>query len=83
LNYIDGEFLYNVIFNEDGTFTSNSNANDFLVFNTESESINKGQKGIGPSSAFSFGIQPEEYDKIRNGFYVNYTGMILYSYSLN
>ena len=83
LNYKNGEFLYNGYFNEDGTFTSNSNTNDFLVYNLENESINLGQKGFGPDSSFSFGIQPEEYDKIRNGFYLKYSGMILYSYSLN
>lgn len=83
LNYKKGEFLYNGLFNDDGTFTSNNNTNDFLVYNLESESINLGQKGIGPNSSFSFGIQPEEYDKIRNGFYIKYSGMILYSYSLD
>jgi len=83
LNYKNGEFLYNGFFNENGTFTFYSNVDDFLVYNLASDSINLGQKGIGPNSAFSFGIQSEEYDKIRNGFYIKYSGMNLYSYSLN
>lgn len=82
LNYKNGEFLYNGFFNEDGTFTSNSNINDFSVYNLKNEPIYLGQKGFGPNSSFSFGIQSEEYDKIRNGFYIKYSGMILYSYSL-
>jgi hypothetical protein len=82
LDYENGEFLYNGVFNEDGSFTSNSDVNDFVVYNLNSESIGLGQKGFGPSSAFGFGIQPEEYDKIRDGFYLKYSGMILYSYSL-
>ena len=83
LNYKNGEFLYNGYFNEDGTFTSNSNVDDFFIYNLENESIKLGQKGVGPNSSFSFGILPEEYDKIRNGFYVKYSGMILYAYSLD
>ncbi len=83
LNYKKGEFLYNGLFNEDGSFTFNSNADDFLVYNVASESISFGREGFGPNSAFSFGIQPDEYDKIRNGFYLKYSGMMLYSYSLN
>lgn len=83
LNYRNGEFLYNAIFNEDGTFTTNNYVYDFLVYNLVDESIDLGQKGYGPSSSFSFGIQPEEYDKIRNGFHIKYSGLTLYSYSLN
>lgn len=83
LNYTNGEFLYNGLFNEDGTFTTSSNINDFLVYNLSGESIYLGQHGFGPNSSFSFGIEPEEYEKIRDGFYVKYSGMILYSYSLN
>lgn len=83
LNYKKGELLYNGFFNEDGTFNTNSNINDFLVYDMENESINLGQRGFGPNSAFSFGIRPDEYNKIRNGFYMKYSGLILYSYSLN
>ncbi len=83
LNYKKGDFLYNGIFHEDGTFTSNNNSNNFLVYDLENEFIGLGQNGIGPNSAFSFGIQPKGYDKIRNGFYIKYSGMILYTYSLN
>jgi hypothetical protein len=83
LNYKNGEFLYNGFFNEDGTYNSNSNINDFWVYDLGKESINIGQRGFGPNSAFSFGIGPDEYNKIRNGFYMKYSGLILYSYSLN
>ena len=83
LNYKKGEFLYNGFFYEDGTFNSSSNINDFFVYDLGKESINIGQRGFGPNSAFSFGIEPDEYDKIRNGFYMKYSGLKLYSYSLN
>ena len=83
LNYREGEFLYNGYFYEDGTFSLNSNSNDFLVYDLENESIDLGQRGFGPNSAFSFGIEPVKYDKIRNGFHMKYSGLILYSYFLN
>ncbi len=83
LDYKNGEFLYNGFFYEDGMFRSNNNINDFFVYNSEKESIFLGQLGFGPNSAFSFGIDPDEYNKIRNGFHIKYSGLILYSYSLN
>jgi hypothetical protein len=83
LNYTKGEFLYNGYFYEDGTFSSNSGINHFLVYDSNQELIELGQEGIGPNSAFSFGINPDEYEKIRNGFHIEYSGFILYSYSLN
>lgn len=82
LDYDTGEFLYNGIFHEDGSFTANTNVSDLVIYNLERESISLGQKGFGPNSAFGFGLEPEEYDKIKNGFYIKYSGMILYSYSL-
>ena len=83
LNYTKGEFLYNGIFNEDGTFTWCSGPNDFLAYDLSHNKIEIGQPGYGPNSAFSFGINPEQYSRIKNGFYVKYSGMVLYEYSLN
>jgi hypothetical protein len=83
LNYIKGKFLYNGLFYKNGLFVSKSNITDFLVFDTENNPINIGQTGSGPNSGFSFGIEPEEYSKIKDGFNVKYSGMILYTYSLD
>jgi hypothetical protein len=68
LNYTKGEFLYNGLFHEDGTFTANSNINDFLVYNLSGESINLGQHGFGPNSSFSFGIEPKNMKKYEMDF---------------
>lgn len=78
MKYKEGEFLYNGFFNDDGTFTSpleevklyDKNMNEFPV----------GQTGTGPEASFSFGIQPEEQELIREGFYVKYNGFNLYRY---
>jgi hypothetical protein len=83
LDYNKGEFLYNGIFNQDGTFSWNSNLDALSVYDSLNNTIKIGQTGFGPNSAFSFGIQPEQYDRIRDGFYVKYSGMTLYRYSLN
>jgi hypothetical protein len=83
LDYNKGEFLYNGIFNQDGTFSWNSNFDALSVYDSLNNAIEIGQTGLGPNSAFSFGIEPEQYDKIRDGFYVKYSGMTLYRYSLN
>jgi hypothetical protein len=83
LDYYKGEFLYNGIFNQDGTFSWNSNLDALSVYESLNHPIKIGQTGLGPNSAFSFGIEPEQYDRIRGGFYVKYSGMTLYRYSLN
>jgi hypothetical protein len=81
LDYKKGKFLYNMIFNDDGTYTNTGSFNDYQLLDTYQNAILIGQTGSGPESDFSFGIEPNEYDKIRKGFTINYSGMILYEYS--
>ena len=79
MKYSSGEFLYNVVLNEDGTFTQPS-PGKILIYDENHKNIPVGQTGYGPGGDFSFGIQPENQINIKNGFYVNYTGYILYEY---
>lgn len=80
MKYGSGEFLYNGIFNEDGTFSCPSSGK-ILLYDKIHKMIATGQTGYGPGADFSFGINPEEQMNIKNGFYVTYTGYILYGYS--
>jgi hypothetical protein len=80
MNRKNGSFLYNGIFNNHGSFTDNMRDNDIILYTKDNERIEVGQRGIGPGSDFSFGIEPEDYEKIKNGFYVEYSGFILYEY---
>ncbi len=41
-----------------------------------------GQRGFGPDSKFSFGISINYYEDIKDGFYLEYNGSVLYEYSL-
>lgn len=69
MNYKAGKFLYNGIFNTDGTFTSPSG--DVKLYDKDMNEFTVGQIGFGPEAAFSFGIQPEEQKLISEGFYVS------------
>ncbi|QWU16043.1 hypothetical protein SAMN04487895_102285 [Paenibacillus sophorae] len=76
-----GYFLYNMKINGDGTFESTGSYSDFHIFDVNKHEIQLGETGWGPESDFSFSIEPEEYEKIKSGFYINYSGMMLYKYS--
>lgn len=82
INYSSGEFLYNYILNEDGTATSYNLSDSFNIYDNENTKIDVGQRGFGPGSKFSFGINIEYYDVITDGFTLEYNGSILYGYSL-
>lgn len=79
MEYKAGEFLYNGLFNADGTFTTSSG--NMKLFDKNMNEFSVGQTGTGPKAAFSFGVQPEEQDFMSEGFYVKYNGYNLYSYS--
>ncbi|NGM83768.1 hypothetical protein G5B47_15205 [Paenibacillus sp. 7124] len=81
LNFNKGKFLYNMLLNDDGTYTTKGSPEDFQLTDLHGSQIQIGQTGYGPGSDFSFGIDPSEYERIRNGFNVRYSGMILYEYS--
>ncbi|WJH35511.1 hypothetical protein N6H14_05710 [Paenibacillus sp. CC-CFT747] len=80
MKYKTGEFLYNGIFNEDGTFSSPS-PGEITIYDKDRNKIPLGQQGYGPDAAFSFGVEPQFQNRIQNGFYIKYTGYILYNYS--
>jgi hypothetical protein len=80
-DYNNGEFLYNMIINEARTYTSAGSPEDFVLTDLQGNEIQAGQTGYGPGSDFSFGIELSEYNKIKNGFKVKYSGMTLYEYS--
>lgn len=82
INYHSGEFLYHYTFNEDGTVTTYNPSNSFNIYDNKNNKINVGQRGYGPISKFSFGINIENYDVIKDGFTIEYSGVILYGYSL-
>jgi beta-lactamase regulating signal transducer with metallopeptidase domain len=79
INNDSGEFLYNDILNEDGTATSYNLWDAFNIYNNNTK-IDVGQTGYGPGSKFSFGINIENYDVIKDGFTLEYKGSILYGY---
>lgn len=83
LNYKNGSFMYNGIFNEDGTFTTNGSHNEYYLYNNNDEKIDVGQTGQGPNSSFGFAINSESYDLIRDGFHVKYSGFYTYEYHKN
>ncbi|NOU98619.1 hypothetical protein GC097_01075 [Paenibacillus sp. LMG 31457] len=72
--------MYNGIFNEDGTFSTPS-PGEITIYDKDRNKIPLGQHGYGPGADFSFGIQPQDQKLIQNGFYIKYTGYILYNYS--
>ncbi|GMQ57243.1 hypothetical protein AN1V17_16380 [Vallitalea sediminicola] len=80
MNYSKGEFLYNGTFNENGTFSWVSKMDGIKLYDKRQKIFEKGQHGRGPNSAFGFGIEPESYKDIEEGFYIDYTEFILYKY---
>jgi len=83
MKYDKGSFMYNGIFNEDGTFTTNGSNNDYYLYNKDGEKVGVGQTGQGPNSSFGFAISSENYNLIRDGFYVEYSGFYIYEYYKN
>lgn len=78
-----GEFLYNSILHGDGSATSGMGVHDIALYDVDNNEIPIGQRGSGPESDFSFGIEPENWNSIKNGFYVEYSGFYLYKYVRN
>lgn len=81
LDYREGEFVYNGIFNNDGTFSWSSKINGMILYDKEQRRFTVGQTGSGPESDFSFGIEPENYSTIKEGFFIEYNNFILYQFA--
>lgn len=73
-----------VTFNDDGSFIGITPWKENTALNNKSgQKIDIGQTGDGPNSDFSFGINIENQELLHDGFYVKYSGFILYQYSKN
>ena len=81
MNYNGGKFLYNGKFNEDGSFTYNSKENGIILYSINQKKLDIGQWGVGTGSSFSFCVEPQYYEEIKDGFYVEYTDYSLYEYT--
>nr|WP_145160427.1 hypothetical protein [Paenibacillus terrae] len=74
-----GEFMYNGKLNPDGSVTTQGP--NLRLTNRSEKEIPFGQSGQGPRISFSFGINPEYYHLIRDGFYVQYSDFNVYRYA--
>lgn len=79
LKFKSGEFLYNGVFHDNGSVSSPTG--EITLYDRNKNKIPIGQLGFGPGADFSFGISLEDQKRIENGFYVKYTGYMLYHYS--
>lgn len=81
IGYLKGEFLHNSKVYDNGTISFSSFHGEVELYDPNGHEIDVGGTSIGPDADFSFGIQLEDIDKIKGGFYVKYYGFMLYSYS--
>ncbi|WP_178023816.1 hypothetical protein [uncultured Paenibacillus sp.] len=81
LDSTEGRFLNNNVYNQDGSVSTDTSFDDFLIYDSKKNEIVIGETGTGPGSDFSFGVDESQFIEIRNGFYLNYSGMHLYEYS--
>ncbi|QUH29616.1 hypothetical protein [Vallitalea guaymasensis] len=79
LKFNSGTFIYNGILNENGTCTLITTYKNLILYDKNKKQIQLGQCGSN-SKGFSFSIIPENYKYIEEGFYVEYSGFILYEY---
>jgi hypothetical protein len=79
MDYNNGRFIYNGILNENGTFTFVTTYEELMLYNNNQTKIKEGQSGSN-SRFISFGILPENFKYIKDGFYVEYSGFNLYEY---
>ncbi|MCR8644304.1 hypothetical protein NV379_16750 [Paenibacillus sp. N1-5-1-14] len=79
LDHEEGNFLSNTIFYPDGKNSVNFEREQFAIFDSNHQEIEVKQIGASESS-FSLGIDKKQLPRIKNGFYVKYTGMNLYQY---
>ena len=78
--YTHGFFLSNEIINEDGTAATFTLSDSFSIKSGDM-TIQVGQTGFGPGPKFSFGIENEDLNQIKDDFRLDFIGSILYEYS--
>lgn len=78
MNPKEGDFLNTFILNQDGSSTSVST--HIMLYGVQHNEIATNGIGVGLSH-FSFGINDEDLDEIRDGFHVVHPGLQLHEYS--
>jgi hypothetical protein len=81
MNRRGGEFLYNIRVNPDGTYTDNVPAGVFRITWPEGEAIDYGPVGFGPGTLIVLSVNADDYERIKDGFRLEYNGLILYEYA--
>lgn len=82
MNQNEGDFLYNYTVKKSSIISSTSHK-DIVLFDKKHKEIEKNGTSKGPETSFSFNINKENLDFIRDGFYVVYHGLQLHEYSKN
>jgi len=79
MNQKEGEFINTYISNQDGSATSGMT--QIMLYDIQQNEIVTNGIGEGPGSVFSFAINKENLDIIRDGFHVVNNGLQLHEYS--
>ncbi|UCZ51483.1 hypothetical protein LGQ02_11400 [Bacillus shivajii] len=80
MKFSGGKFVSKSFINDDGTFTANADPYSIQLYDHQSRPLDIGQRGFGPGENFSFGVPKGDQEKIKDGFYVRYSGYVLYEY---
>lgn len=82
INEDAGTFITHLKIEEDGrTSSGGCGFSCFKVFDKNMDEVEMGQRGYGPGSDFTFGIDLKQMDLIKDGFYVEISGFYLYEYT--
>lgn len=81
MHYSGGEFLHNTLVNKDGSYSFFTPIDVFHIINNDGKAVAYGQHGYGPGASFGFAIDADKYEQIKEGFTVEYHGLIRYEYT--
>ena len=79
LNNQGGRFVYNRKINSDGSLSYHL-PERYKIINSSGENVDYGQYGFGSKASFGFAIEMDQIDAVKEGFSVEYSGLILYEY---
>jgi hypothetical protein len=79
IKYKEGEIVGNFSIDENGSIMVKDYT--YRLYNKDKINIEIGQRGFGPNSIFSFGIDTDDHDLIKDGFTLVCNGMNLYHYT--
>ena len=84
LSLVEGDFLYNLIFNSNGSFTTIGGVwNEYKAKTLRNEQLEVRETGRGPNSDFSFSLYKPQLELLNEGFTIQYNGMYLYKYRIS